>query len=219
MEEVLFQCGGYTNPVCQASAYKSTLLSLLPGLHSLDGKDVIQAPAQQFSASTAAVPSLWAIHHSYPALQIPDPPQVPQDHHSGPSNHNLSPRQRNFQGRRHDESIQDSKMTTQAAEQREYSKSNDDGFAKSVFQQGASGNAEDLIDAAVTPLWKQETSSEDPDNSRYVRFVGKSCTKSTLTTLPHLRRLTVSSSSCYSTYCFQFLFWFPSVQQIVYFVV
>lgn len=71
LEEVIFQCGGYANPVCTASAYRSTLLSVVPRLQSLDGSSCVgQAPLLN-TDMLSGVPSLWAIHHSYPGLRNP----------------------------------------------------------------------------------------------------------------------------------------------------
>lgn len=75
LEEVVFQHGGYTNPVCEASTYHSTLRSVVPCLRSLDGNNKFK-PMDHMSSVTPpstlemmSVPPLpiWALHQSsYP---------------------------------------------------------------------------------------------------------------------------------------------------------
>lgn len=71
LEEVIFQCGGYANPVCQASAYRSTLLSIVPRLQSLDGCSCVGQTSLLNTDMLCGVPSLWASHHSYPVNAEP----------------------------------------------------------------------------------------------------------------------------------------------------
>ena len=87
LKEVVFESGGYTNPVCKESGYHSTLLSIVPRLLSLDGSSCMgHAPLFNTDVSSR-VPSLWAIHHSYPGYQnhvnlgpkIPQPPLEDQN--------------------------------------------------------------------------------------------------------------------------------------------
>jgi hypothetical protein len=87
LEEVVFESGGYTNPVCKESGYHSTLLSIVPRLLSLDGSSCMgHAPLFNTDVSSR-IPSLWAIHHSYPGHQnhinlgpkIPQPPLEDQN--------------------------------------------------------------------------------------------------------------------------------------------
>lgn len=79
LEEVVFQHGGYTNPVCEASTYHSTLRSVVPCLRSLDGNNKFK-PMDQTSSATpsstlemVSVPPLpiWALQHSYPPNHPP----------------------------------------------------------------------------------------------------------------------------------------------------
>ena len=74
LEEVVFECGGYTNPVCKESGYRSTLLSVLPSIHSLDGSSCMDHAPLSNTDISSSVPSLWAIHHSYPGHQNPVKP-------------------------------------------------------------------------------------------------------------------------------------------------
>ncbi|KAG0584963.1 hypothetical protein KC19_3G246600 [Ceratodon purpureus] len=80
LDEVVFECGGYSNPVCKEGGYRSTVLTVVPRLQSLDGSSCM-GHAPLFNADMSlVVPSLWAIHHSYPGHQNPvnSGPRIPQ---------------------------------------------------------------------------------------------------------------------------------------------
>uniref|UniRef100_A0A7I4E429 Leucine-rich repeat and coiled-coil domain-containing protein 1 n=1 Tax=Physcomitrium patens TaxID=3218 RepID=A0A7I4E429_PHYPA len=73
LEELVLQCGGYTNPVCKANEYRLTLFSVAPHIRSLDGSSFLDSSAPLIKLDS--VSPLRKIQHLYPCHQNPANPE------------------------------------------------------------------------------------------------------------------------------------------------